>query len=171
MATTPEDEQPARQPWGSEQRELDAGELTRVLGEFTRASIRLPGTERHSFTTLSVLHTLTHRGPLRLSALTENEQITQPAVTQLVGRLEREGLVERRSDPGDGRAVLVAVTPAGARITRARHRDRVRRLARLTAEGLSAEERRAIDAALPALAHLATLMTAEREERRRRGDR
>ncbi|WP_280455301.1 MarR family transcriptional regulator, partial [Nocardia brasiliensis] len=46
-------------------------------------------------TTLSVLHTLVHRGPLRLTALKETEQITQPAITQLVQRLERDGLVRR----------------------------------------------------------------------------
>lgn len=163
MTTVPEHPDEHERP---DEGGLDAGELARVLGEFTRGSIRLPRTERHSFTTLSVLHTLTHRGPMRLTALTGQEQITQPAVTQLVGRLEREGLVERRPDPSDGRAVLVAVTPAGARITHGRHRDRVRRLARLSADGLSEEERAAIGAALPALAHLAALMADDLEERR-----
>src|SRR5688500_18439341 len=96
--------------------ELDAGDLAAVLEKFIRSFIPLPSAERHTFTTLSVLHTLTHRGPMRLTALTTTEQITQPAVTQLVGRLERDGLVERRPDPDDRRAVIVQVTPAGARI-------------------------------------------------------
>lgn len=130
------------------------------MGQFTRGSIRLPTTEKHSFTTLSVLHTLTHQGPMRLTALTANEQITQPAVTQLVTRLERDGLVERRPDPEDGRAVLVGVTPAGARVIENRQQDRVRQFTEL-AQALTADERLAIAAALPALARMAALMAED----------
>src|SRR5271163_22827 len=39
--------------------------------------------------------------------------IAQPAMTQLVGRLERDGLVVRLIDPDDGRATLVDITDAG----------------------------------------------------------
>ncbi|GGN80762.1 MarR family transcriptional regulator [Streptomyces albiflavescens] len=141
--------------------DLDATDLTAVLGEFTRRSIRLPATEKHSFTTLSVLHTLAHKGPMRLTTLKASEQITQPAITQLVTRLERDGLVERRPDPEDGRAVLVQVTPAGAQVVRTRQQDRVRRFGQLL-EALTPEERRAIGAALPALARMAALMDTER---------
>jgi DNA-binding MarR family transcriptional regulator len=42
--------------------------------------------------------------------------VTQSAMTQIVTRLERDGLVERRPDPTDGRAVLVSVTPAGTSV-------------------------------------------------------
>ncbi|MDL4772553.1 MarR family winged helix-turn-helix transcriptional regulator [Actinomadura xylanilytica] len=140
---------------------LDVGDLAVVLGKFTRGSIRLPATEKHTFTTLSVLHTLVHKGPMRLTALKTTEQITQPAITQLVSRLERDGLVERRPDPADGRAVLVQVTPAGARIIQTRHQDRVRQFSEL-AEALTLEERHAIGAALPALARMAALMDVER---------
>ncbi|MGV9771464.1 MarR family transcriptional regulator [Streptosporangium sp. NPDC003464] len=141
--------------------DLDAEALAAVLGRFTRGSIRLPAAEKHSFTTLSVLHTLVHRGPMRLTALKVTEQITQPAITQLVSRLERDGLVERRPDPEDRRAVLVQVTPAGAQIIQTRHQDRVRRFSQL-AEALTSEERHAIGAALPALARMAALMDVER---------
>ncbi|MEU8979943.1 MarR family transcriptional regulator [Streptomyces sp. NPDC048309] len=143
------------------QQGLDAAELAAVLGDFTRRSIRLPATEKHSFTTLSVLHTLAHKGPMRMTTLKASEQVTQPAITQLVSRLEREGLVERRPDPEDGRAVLVGVTPAGAQIVRTRHEDRIRRFSQLL-EALTPEERRDIGAALPALARMAALMDTER---------
>jgi DNA-binding MarR family transcriptional regulator len=141
--------------------DLAATDLAAVLGEFTRRSIRLPATEKHSFTTLSVLHTLAHKGPMRLTTLKASEQITQPAITQLVSRLERDGLVERQPDPEDGRAVLVQVTPAGAQIVRTRQQDRVRRFSQLL-EALTPEERHAIGAALPALARMAALMDTER---------
>jgi DNA-binding MarR family transcriptional regulator len=52
-------------------------------------------------------------GPRRVTELAAREGITQPAVTQLVNRLERRGYAERRADPEDGRAVLVVATGAG----------------------------------------------------------
>jgi DNA-binding MarR family transcriptional regulator len=137
--------------------DFDADELASVIEEFTRNSIRLPVRDRHTFTTLSVLHTLAGKGPMRLTALTATEQITQPAVTQLITRLEREGLVERRPDPDDRRAVLVRITDTGAQIVQGRRQERVRRFSEL-AEHLTPEERHAIAAALPALAHMAALM-------------
>ncbi|PXX68546.1 DNA-binding MarR family transcriptional regulator [Nocardia tenerifensis] len=141
----------------AQRRGLDADELARVMGEFTRGSIRLPNAEKHTFTTLSVLHTLANRGPMRVTALKVTEQITQPAITQLVDRLERDGLVERRPDPADGRAVLVHITDAGAEVVWSRHRERVRRLTEL-AEALTPAQRQAISAALPALRRMAALM-------------
>ena len=107
--------------------ELDVGELTTVIEEFNSLFIRLPATGRLSFTTLSVLRTLSRRSPLRLSELTATEQVTQSAITQLVTRLERDGLVGRRPDPGDGRAVLVQLTPAGAAVVAGRRASRVAR--------------------------------------------
>ncbi|MFC9433822.1 MarR family winged helix-turn-helix transcriptional regulator [Nocardia sp. NPDC057030] len=141
-------------------RELEADELARVMGAFTRGSIRLPSAEKHTFTTLSVLHTLAHKGAMRVSALSVTEQITQPAITQLVSRLARDGLVVRRPDPADGRAVLVEITAAGARIVQMRHRERVRRFTELV-EALTDAERQAVSAALPALARMAELMDDE----------
>jgi DNA-binding MarR family transcriptional regulator len=72
--------------------------------------------EKLSFTTLSVLDTLASGGsPMRLTDLTKTEQVSQPGITQLVTRLERDGLVERRPDPSDGRAVLVHIPGCGCR--------------------------------------------------------
>ncbi|GAA4712332.1 MarR family winged helix-turn-helix transcriptional regulator [Phytohabitans rumicis] len=135
---------------------LSVPELTSTLEEFTRMFIRLPSVQRLSFTTLSVLHTLAGRGPKRLAELTASEQVTQPAITQIVTRLERDGLVERRPDPSDGRAVLVHITPAGSAIVDGRRADRVAHLADLTSR-LTPAERAAIAAALPALARLVKL--------------
>ncbi|MDR8413212.1 MarR family transcriptional regulator [Nonomuraea sp. 3-1Str] len=137
--------------------DLDVEAFTAAVESFNRFYIRLPTLEKLSFTTLSVLDTLACAdGPLRLTDLTRTEQVSQPAITQLVTRLERDGLVERRPDPSDGRAVLVHLTEAGRRIGRSRHEDRTRHLAPLVAQ-LTAEQRRAIAGALPALARLAEL--------------
>jgi DNA-binding MarR family transcriptional regulator len=51
--------------------------------------------------------------PMRITELAGQEGVTQPAITLLVNRLARRGWVTRETDPTDGRAVLVAVTPAG----------------------------------------------------------
>lgn len=128
------------------------GELTTIIEDFITIFIRLPLVERLSFTTLSVLHTLARRGPMRLTELTATEQMTQPAITQMVRRLEEDGLLERRADVRDGRVALIQLTPRGAQIVEARRTARVERLSGLL-ERLSAEEREAIVAAVPALAH------------------
>jgi DNA-binding MarR family transcriptional regulator len=51
--------------------------------------------------------------PYRITELASREGLTQPAVTQLVNRLEQRGWVERRTDARDGRVVLVGLTDAG----------------------------------------------------------
>ena len=130
--------------------------MAEAVEEFNGFYIRLPSIQRLSFTTLSVLHTLARRNPLRLGELTATEQVTQSAITQTVTRLEHDGLVERRPDPRDGRAVLVHITAAGAEVVAARRADRVARLAPIL-DRLSAEERSAIAAALPALRRIAEL--------------
>jgi DNA-binding MarR family transcriptional regulator len=64
-------------------------------------------------TASSVLARLEREGPVRLTALAAAESISQPSMSQLVQRLEGQGLVTRVSDPDDGRAALVAVAAAG----------------------------------------------------------
>ena len=51
--------------------------------------------------------------PCRITELAEAENVTQPAITRLVDRLQEKGWVERDSDPEDGRVVIVRLTPAG----------------------------------------------------------
>ncbi|WP_055532539.1 MarR family winged helix-turn-helix transcriptional regulator [Streptomyces graminilatus] len=138
--------------------DLDVDDLTRAIENFNRYYIRLPAVQKLSFTTLSVLDTLAYGGPKRLTELARTEQISQPGLTQLVTRLERDGLVERHPDPADGRAVLVHVTGSGRRIGQARREDRGRHLLPLIAQ-LTPAEQQAIAAALPALTRLAELGT------------
>jgi DNA-binding MarR family transcriptional regulator len=129
---------------------LSLDDLTTTIEDFNTLFIRLPTAQQLGFSSLSVLHTLSRREPMRLTALTATEQLTQPAMTSLVSRLERDGLVERRSDSSDGRAVLVTLTKAGAELVRARHVNRVTRLGQLIA-GLDDEQRDAIARSMPAL--------------------
>src|ERR1700679_2101526 len=56
-----------------------------------------------SFTAAATLATLDRSGPSRLTLLAVNEGVTQPAMTQLVARLQDAGLIARASDPSDRR--------------------------------------------------------------------
>ena len=132
--------------------DLDVRDLTTIIEEFTAIFIRFPSVERLSFTTLSVLHTLSRLGPMRLTELTATQQLTQPAISQMVRQLEDDGLLERRADKSDARAVLVQLTTRGAQIIEARRTARVEWLSSLL-DRLSPEERAAIAFAVPALAH------------------
>ncbi|MBJ9987622.1 MarR family winged helix-turn-helix transcriptional regulator [Paenibacillus sp. S28] len=134
-------------------KELDIADFVKVIESLTRINIRLPSIDKLSFTTLSVLHTLTLSSPMRLTELTATEQVTQSAITQIVTRLERDGLVERRSDPNDGRVVLVHITPQGANVIDSRRLERISRIAGF-AENLTREESQAIADAIPALRRL-----------------
>jgi DNA-binding MarR family transcriptional regulator len=108
------------------------------------------GKREMSRTAASVLATLRDLGPRRITDLAEREAVAQPTVTTLVGRLERDGYVERRQDPDDARAVLVHLTGAG----RSRLDEmRVAREALLEARlrTLTDHEREVLAAALPVL--------------------
>src|SRR5258705_11544372 len=72
-----------------------------------------------SLTAAATLATLERSGPRRLTALAAREGVTQPAMTQLVARLQDAGLVERVADPADGRVGQVRITAEGqARLAR-----------------------------------------------------
>jgi DNA-binding MarR family transcriptional regulator len=96
------------------------------------------------------LASVAKHGPLRLAALAQFEQVSAPSMTRTVSELENRGLVARGVDPHDGRAIQVAVTPAGLdAILRARA-ARAEVIAEML-HGLDASELTAIEAALPAL--------------------
>jgi DNA-binding MarR family transcriptional regulator len=65
-----------------------------------------------------LLGRITDTGPVRLSALADWQEVDRSTMTTQVRRLENLGLVDRDTDPRDGRAVLVSASQAGA----ARHR-------------------------------------------------
>lgn len=117
---------------------------------------RITPREEMSLTAASTLRRLERSGPHRLCELYAPEGVTQPAMTQLVTRLEKEGLAERSSDPADGRAVVVSITEAGRSAVARRREGRAEALSGLL-QGLAPADHAAILAALPALERLSDL--------------
>jgi DNA-binding MarR family transcriptional regulator len=60
-----------------------------------------------------LLKTLVHLGPARSSALAAAVHSDPSTISRQVATLVRDGFVERRADQDDGRASLLAATPAG----------------------------------------------------------
>lgn len=58
---------------------------------------------------------LVRHGPLRITQLGSRIGITQGTASTLAEALVRDGLLERRADPKDGRATRLAVTATGRR--------------------------------------------------------
>jgi DNA-binding MarR family transcriptional regulator len=99
---------------------------------------------------LSALATLDQHGPLRSGELAQREAVTAPTMTRVLAALAERGLVTRQADPKDARSVQVSLSPAGVE---ALSRIRSERTALLGARvaRLSADQRAALIAALPAL--------------------
>jgi DNA-binding MarR family transcriptional regulator len=62
---------------------------------------------------LRALRTLGRHETMRLSELSDRLQIAPRTATEVVDALQARGLVQRRADPGDRRAILVEVTERG----------------------------------------------------------
>jgi DNA-binding MarR family transcriptional regulator len=141
-----------------------AAELAPRLSRLVRLVREGQGISR---TQLSVLTSLRDSGPQRITALADSEHVTQPAMTTLVSRLEREGWVARRTDSSDRRAVQVALTADGrealAGLTAAAVDALARRIGLLTAA-----ERKRLEASLPLLDRL---LGTERSKTQGRGTR
>src|SRR6267154_2863149 len=65
---------------------------------------------------LRALRTLRRHGTMRLSELSDHLHIAARSTTEVVDALETRGLLERRPDPDDRRATLVALTEHGTNV-------------------------------------------------------
>jgi DNA-binding MarR family transcriptional regulator len=90
-----------------------------VLHDVVRALEEDAGMDSGVFSALAYLARAEPRGRMRLSELM-HPRYSQPGLSRLVQRMEADGLVERRTDPDDGRATVLQMTRAGrARFVRA----------------------------------------------------
>jgi DNA-binding MarR family transcriptional regulator len=109
-----------------------------------------------STTAAATLASIERFGPQRLTVLAAREGVTQPAMTQLISRLEDAGLVRREATQEDGRVVLVAITDEGRAALARRRASRTERLAHILSQ-FAPEHRAQLASALPALDALANL--------------
>ncbi|KQS22829.1 MarR family transcriptional regulator [Frigoribacterium sp. VKM Ac-1396] len=72
-------------------------------------------TNEISFNEYDVLFNLSNQPDrrARIRDLTRHLLLTQPSISRLVDRLASKGIVEKASDPGDGRGIIVAMTDEG----------------------------------------------------------
>jgi DNA-binding MarR family transcriptional regulator len=66
-----------------------------------------------TITQLSTLQRVIDNGPMTGAALASAEHIRPQSMWEAITLLAKEGLVERRPDPSDGRKVLIAATRKG----------------------------------------------------------
>ncbi|MBJ7330878.1 MAG: MarR family transcriptional regulator [Solirubrobacteraceae bacterium] len=71
------------------------------------------------------LAALSRRGPLRVSEVAAELGVDLSVASRQIAALTAEGYVERRTDPEDGRAQIVDLTPAGRKVLRDSHRRMV----------------------------------------------
>jgi MarR family 2-MHQ and catechol resistance regulon transcriptional repressor len=67
-------------------------------------------------TDFAALEALLHKGPLTISEIQDKVRLASGSMTAAVDRLEKLGLVNRKSSPSDRRARIVELTPQGKRL-------------------------------------------------------
>ena len=126
-----------------------AGRFRTTLRLAVYMARRLDGVTGLPTTQLSILNMIAGDG-LRVGVIAENLGVRVPSATEQVGRLERAGLVARRADPTDARAVVVRRTQAGDQAAADANRRRTARMVDAL-EGLDPAELEALRAALPVM--------------------
>jgi DNA-binding MarR family transcriptional regulator len=96
---------------------------------------------------ISALERLDRAGSATPGRLAAAEQITPQAMGATLGELTRRGLAERRSDPADGRRVVVSLTEAGRRFVRNKRTARTEQLAKALSDRFTPGEIEVLQAA------------------------
>jgi DNA-binding MarR family transcriptional regulator len=112
-------------------------------------------------TRISVLLSVDRFGPIRISDLAEQESLNPTMLSRAISKLVDDGTLERVSDDRDRRAAWVTVTAAGHRLAERMRGERTDAL-NLALGGLDPEDRRLLEAALPALEGLAVQLQDRR---------
>lgn len=110
--------------WSDARPELDTSNLgvvirimslNRAFQRQASAALEPMGLELFEYDVLSALRRQGQPFALQATSLAAETQLSTGAMTNRVDKLEARGLVKRRSDKNDRRAVIVSLTPAGKR--------------------------------------------------------
>jgi MarR family 2-MHQ and catechol resistance regulon transcriptional repressor len=85
----------------------------RALARLAEKSIAKVGLCRTDF---AALEALLHKGPLTISEIQDKVLLASGSMTAAVDRLEKLGLVVRKTSPRDRRARVLELTPEGKRL-------------------------------------------------------
>jgi DNA-binding MarR family transcriptional regulator len=100
------------------------------------------GVERAAYVLLA---RLVIDGPHRSNALAEAVHSDPSTVSRQIAALVRIGYVERRPDPADGRACLLAATAEGHRVFEANRDLRNREISKITSDWDEADRQRLVE--------------------------
>lgn len=89
------------------------GRLAKHLDRARRAAFAGSGLESWEFDVLAALRRAGEPYQLSPKALLQQTLVSSGTMTNRIDRLVTRELVERRTDPNDGRGILVLMTPAG----------------------------------------------------------
>ena len=123
------------------------GALLRVFLVSERAFPSAEGKARYNPLDFQTLGTLSAAGPQRPGDLAQLFGVAPTTLSSVVARLARRGLLDRQPDPEDGRAVRIALTPAGQEMADAIFRQDIRNMTAML-EVLDPEERETLLAML-----------------------
>jgi DNA-binding MarR family transcriptional regulator len=139
--------------------DLDATDVAAALrvsvGLLVRRLRLVQGSGELTMPESSALARLDRGGPTTPSALARQEQISPQSMGATLGGLETRGLVERHSDPEDGRRVVISLSDAGLAALRDKRNARTERLAVALSSGFTDAELRQLMAAVPLIERLA----------------
>ena len=112
-----------------------ADEFLRLMRSYNRMKQQFLAAAAHDVEWSShlVLRCLANDGPMRSSTLAERMDSDPSTVSRQVAALVRDGLIERRADPVDGRAILLVLTDRAEAVLADHDDQRNRRFAQMLA--------------------------------------
>lgn len=141
--------------------ELDAARLAAVISPLrrallaaTRAQARLPELSDAQMDVIRALPRGTSRGPAEIAA---RLRLSRSTVSNLLGAMEGDGLIERSPAPSDGRRVVVRASARALDLFDRFDSANSALVAQATAK-LDDDERSALTAAVPALERLCAVL-------------
>jgi DNA-binding MarR family transcriptional regulator len=113
-----------------------ADTIVELMRSFTRVRSRLLAAAEHDveWSAHVLLRALAMDGPMRAGALAERVASDPSTVSRQVAALVKEGLIERRADPVDGRAALLVPTEKADAVIREHSQLRMQHFAGMLEE-------------------------------------
>ena len=110
----------------------------RAVSQIAERSVAEAGLGLSDF---AALEALLHKGPLTITEIQAKVLLASGSMTAAVDRLERKGLLIRKTTPSDRRAKLLELTPEGRRVVAAGFRRHAAELEAVMAVLSGAEKR------------------------------